>query len=186
MVTDAGPAPRTKRVAIDTWNMEFEVIQGDITTQRADALVNAANTKLQMGGGVAGALRDAAGPGIQAECDRNAPIDLGGAVETDAYDLDADYVIHAATMALGGSASERSIRDSTRNALARADKLGCSSIVLPALGCGIAGFDLDAGVRFIYEEIDDFVPDSLETVQVIGYGDDSVETMRRVADEHRT
>lgn len=164
--------------------MEFEVIQGDITEQQADALVNAANTDLEMGGGVAGALRSAAGPGIQDEATEKAPLGLGEAVETDAYDLAAEYVIHAATMELGGSASEATIRDSTHNALATADDLGCESVVMPALGCGIAGVDLEEGAYYIFEEILDYDPVSLEEVYVIGY-DDSYRTMSRIADEVR-
>jgi O-acetyl-ADP-ribose deacetylase (regulator of RNase III) len=165
--------------------MEFDVVQGDITEQRADALVNAANTDLQMGGGVAGALREAAGENIQREGDQKSPIGLGEAVETGAYDLDAEYVIHAATMELGGGASESTVRNSTRNALARADDLGCESMVLPALGCGIAGVGLDEGAYYIFEEILDFDPETLSDVRVIGYRDESFQTMRRIADEVR-
>lgn len=165
--------------------MEFDVVQGDITEQRADALVNPANTDLQMGGGVAGALREAAGEDIQREANQKSPIGLGDAVETGAYDLDAEYVIHAATMELGSGASEYTIRNSTRNALDRADSLGCESIVLPALGCGIAGVDLDDGADYIFEEILDFEPGMLTDVQVIGYRDESFQTMQRIGDEVR-
>jgi O-acetyl-ADP-ribose deacetylase (regulator of RNase III) len=165
--------------------MDFEVLQGDITRQRADALVNAANTALQMGGGVAGALREAAGEGIQAECDEKSPVDLGGAAPTDGYDLPADYVIHAATMRPGASATEASIRESTQNALSTADDLECRSVVLPALGCGIAGFDLETGSRYIFEEILDYDPEHLTDVRVVGYDGDSYHTMQRAADEVR-
>lgn len=162
--------------------MEFEIIQGDIAAQQADALVNAANTDLKMGAGVAGALREGAGQAIQDECDQKAPIGLGEAVETGAYDLDAEYVIHGATMKPGGSASEQSIRNATQNVLACADELGCESLVMPALGCGIAGVDLDTGATYIFEEIDDYDPESLDSVQVIGYSDDAVETLTDCAD----
>ena len=165
--------------------MEFEVVQGDITEQRADALVNASNTDIQMGGGVAGALREAAGDDIQREANQKSSIGLGEAVETGAYDLDAEYVIHAATMELGGGANESTIRNSTRNALVRADDLGCASIVLPALGCGIAGVDLDEGAYYIFEEIRDFEPATLTDVRVIGYRDESFQTMQRIAEEVR-
>ncbi|GAA1320079.1 hypothetical protein GCM10009647_052250 [Streptomyces sanglieri] len=165
--------------------MEFEVVQGDITEQQADALVNAANTGLQMGGGVAGALREIAGPDIQKEANEESPIGLGEAVETGAYGLDATYVIHAATMELGGGADESTIRNSTRNALATADDLGCESIVLPALGCGIAGVDLEEGAYYIFEEVLDAEPETLEDVQIIGYRDKSYDTMQRIADNAR-
>lgn len=165
--------------------MEFDVVQGDITEEEADALVNAANTDIQMGGGVAGALREGAGEDIQREANRRSPIGLGEAVETGAYDLDAEYVIHAATMEVGGGATESTVRNSTRNALDTADDLGCGSIVLPALGCGIAGIGLDEGAYYIFEEIRDFESETLTDVRVIGYRDGSFRTMQRIAEEVR-
>jgi O-acetyl-ADP-ribose deacetylase (regulator of RNase III) len=161
--------------------MEFEVIQGDIAAQSADALVNAANTSLQMGSGVAGALKRAAGSGLNDEAVAKGPVDLGGIATTDAYDLDAEYVIHAAAMPPGGQSTAESIRAATRNALAEADALNCESLVLPALGCGIAGFEFEEGVRLICEEISDFHPDSLTDVRLIAYSDDDFEGMQRVA-----
>lgn len=161
--------------------MEFDVIQGDIAAQSADALVNAANTSLRMGSGVAGALKRAAGTGIDDEAVAKGPVDLGGVATTDAYDLDADYVIHAAAMPAGGESTAASIRDATGNALSEADALNCESVVLPALGCGIAGFDFEDGVRIICEEIAAFEPDSLSTVRLIAYDDDEFERMQQVA-----
>jgi len=163
--------------------MEFEVIQGDIAAQSADALVNAANTSLRMGSGVAGALKRAAGSGIDDEAVAKGPVALGGVATTDAYQLDADYVIHAAAMPAGGQATAESIRDATRNALLEADALDCESLVLPALGCGIAGFDFDDGVRVICEAIAAFEPDSLSAVELIAYDDDEFQRLERIASE---
>ena len=165
--------------------MEFDVIQGDIAAQSADALVNAANTSLRMGSGVAGALKRAAGSGIDDEAVAKGPVALGGVATTDAYQLDADYVVHAAAMPAGGQATAESIRDATRNALAEADALDCDSVVLPALGCGIAGFDFDEGVRIICTEIGAFEPDSLSSVDLIAYDDDEFERMHEIAGEVR-
>ncbi|MFC7077615.1 macro domain-containing protein [Haloarcula halophila] len=165
--------------------MEFEVIQGDIAQQSADALVNAANTSLRMGSGVAGALKRAAGSGLPDEAVAKGPVDLGGVATTDAYDLDADYVVHAAAMPPGGQSTARSIRDATRNALAEADALSCESLVLPAIGCGIAGFDFEDGVRIICDVVDGFEPASLTDVRLIAYSDDDYETIQRVATEVR-
>jgi O-acetyl-ADP-ribose deacetylase (regulator of RNase III) len=165
--------------------MEFDVIQGDIAAQSADALVNAANTSLRMGSGVAGALKRAAGSGIDDEAVAKGPVDLGAVATTDAYDLDATYVIHAAAMPAGGESTAESIRAATRNTLVEADALDCESVVLPALGCGIAGFDFETGVRIFCEEIDAFEPDSLSDVQLIAYDDDEFERMRRIATEVR-
>ncbi|MFD1599830.1 macro domain-containing protein [Halobellus rarus] len=165
--------------------MEFTVIQGDIAQQSADALVNAAGTSLQMGSGVAGALRRAGGEALNQAAVTKGPVDLGEVAVTDAYDLDAEYVIHAAAMPHygDGQATAESVRDATRNALERADELGCESLVIPALGCGVAGFDLAEGARIIVEEISAFDPDSLDDVRFIAYGDDGYETVSRVAED---
>ncbi|SFC32927.1 O-acetyl-ADP-ribose deacetylase (regulator of RNase III), contains Macro domain [Halobiforma haloterrestris] len=160
--------------------MEFEVVQGDIAAQSADALVNAAGTSLRMGSGVAGALRRGAGEGINEEAMEKGPVELGEVAVTDAYDLDADHVIHAAAMPHygDGQATEDSIRDATRNALEAADELGCESLVLPALGCGVAGFDLREGAEIIGEEIEEYDPATLEDVRFIAYSDEEYDAIR--------
>lgn len=162
--------------------MEFSVIQGDIAQQSADALVNAAGTSLQMGSGVAGALRRAAGNGLNEEAVSKGPVDLGGVAVTDAYELDAEYVIHAAAMPHygDGQATAESIRQATRNALEAADDRGCRSLVMPALGCGVAGFDLETGARIIGETIADYEPSSLSGVRFIAYSDAEFETIQEV------
>ncbi len=161
------------------------MIRGDIAAQSADALVNAANTSLRMGSGVAGALRRGAGEGINEAAVERGPVDLGEVAVTDAFELDAEYVIHAAAMPHGGQATEESIRDATRNALAAADERGCKSLVLPALGCGVAGFPLEDGARAICEEILAYEPASLSDVRFVAYAEDEYETVSRVADEVR-
>lgn len=160
--------------------MDVEVIQGDIAQQQADCLVNAAGTSLQMGSGVAGALRRGANGPINEEATSKGPIDLGAVAVTDAYDLDAEYVVHAAAMPHygDGQATEESIRDATRNSLAKADDLGCESIVIPALGCGVAGFDLADGAAIIATAIVEYEPETLQSVRFIGYSDDEVGTIR--------
>ncbi|MFP8889177.1 macro domain-containing protein [Natrialbaceae archaeon A-CW2] len=160
--------------------MEFDVIQGDIAAQEADALVNAAGTSLQMGSGVAGALKRRAGPEINEEAVSKGPIDLGGVAVTDAYDLEAEYVIHAAAMPHygDGNATETSIREATRNSLERADELDCRSLVLPALGCGVAGFALERGAEIVGETIAEYEPSTLEDVRFIAYSDEEYETIR--------
>ena len=162
-------------------------MQGDIAAQSADVLVNAAGTSLEMGNGVAGALRRGAGPEINEEAVSRGPVDLGEVAVTDAYDLDAEYVVHAAAMPHygDGQATEESIRDATRNALRTADDLGAASLVLPALGCGVAGFDLAEGARIIAEVVDDYDPETLRDVRFIAYSDDEFGTIRRVAEEVR-
>jgi O-acetyl-ADP-ribose deacetylase (regulator of RNase III) len=164
--------------------MHVAVIQGDIAQQSADVLVNAAGTSLQMGSGVAGALRRAGGEELNDAAMSKGPVDLGEVAVTDAYDLDAEYVIHAAAMPHygDGQATAESIADATRNALARADGLGAESLVVPALGCGVAGFDLREGARLIAETVASYEPDTLTDVQFIAYADEEYETVRAVVD----
>jgi len=163
--------------------MDFDVIQGDIAQQSADVLVNAAGTSLQMGSGVAGALRRGAGQQINDEAVSKGPVDLGAVAVTDAYDLDARWVIHAAAMPHygDGKATAESIAGATRNTLDRAEELGAESLVLPALGCGVAGFALEEGARIIAEVIHNYDAESLDDVRFIAYADDEYETIREIA-----
>ncbi|MFD1589337.1 macro domain-containing protein [Halorientalis brevis] len=163
--------------------MEFSVVQGDIAEESADALVNAAGTSLRMGSGVAGALRRNANGPINDEAMSKGPVDLGEVAVTDAFDLDAEYVIHAAAMPHygDGRATPESIRQATRNTLERADELGCDSIVMPILGTGAAGFEFERGARLVCEEIDDYEPATLTDVRVIGYSERETEQVREIA-----
>ena len=130
---------------------ELEVIAGDITQLDVDAITNAANTQLKHGGGVAAAISGAAGPELQRESDEKAPIGLGDAVETSAGELPARYVIHAATMELGGPTSAEIIERATRSTLAKAEELGCRSLALVAFGTGVGGFPLDEAARIMVD-----------------------------------
>jgi O-acetyl-ADP-ribose deacetylase (regulator of RNase III) len=130
----------------------IEVIEGDITKLEVDAIANAANTQLQHGGGVAGAISRAGGPEVQRESDEKAPIGLGEAVETTAGEMPARWVIHAATMKLGGPTSAEIIRQATTSTLKRADELGAKSLALVAFGTGVGGFPLDEAARIEVEE----------------------------------
>jgi O-acetyl-ADP-ribose deacetylase len=132
---------------------EIEVVEGDVTKLEVDAITNAANTDLRHGGGVAGAISRAGGPSIQAESDRAAPIELGGAVATGAGELPARWVIHAATMHLGGPTSAEAIRSATASALRVADELGARTLGLVAFGTGVGGFSLDEAARIEVEEV---------------------------------
>ena len=165
--------------------MQFIVIQGDIAAQSADTLVNAAGTSLKMGSGVAGALRRGAGSEINEEAMSKGPVDLGGVAVTDAYDLDAEYVIHAAAMPHygEGKATEPSIRTATRNTLETADELGCESLVIPILGTGVAGFAFERGAQVICEEIAAYEPSTLAEVRVIAYTDADYEQLQAVVDQ---
>ena len=126
--------------------------EGDITAQPADAIVNAANSDLVLGAGVAGAIRDRGGPSIQAECDAIGPIAVGDAVVTGAGELPARYVIHAAGMSPGGSADEVSIQRAVRRSLDLANERGCSNVAIPAIGAGIGGFSAQRCAEILIAE----------------------------------
>ncbi len=149
--------------------MNVELRKGDITKQEVDAIVNAANTQLIMGGGVAGAIRRAGGEEINEEAIKKGPIPLGEAAVTKAGRLKAKFVIHAASMHLGGVATPESIKKSVRNSLVRAEELGLKTIAFPAVGCGIAGFPVSKGAKIILQTIKEFEPSSLEHAIVILY-----------------
>lgn len=128
---------------------ELEVLQADVTRLEVDAIANAANTRLLHGGGVAGAIARAGGPLVQRESDERAPIGLGEAVETTAGEMPARWVIHAATMELGGPTSAEIIGRATRSTLAKAEELGCGSLALVAFGTGVGGFPLEEAARLM-------------------------------------
>jgi O-acetyl-ADP-ribose deacetylase len=128
---------------------ELEVIAGDVTRLDVDAIANAANTQLAHGGGVAGAIARAGGPELQRESRERAPIGLGEAVETTAGDMPSRWVIHAATMELGGPTSAEIIERATRSTLAKAEELGARSLALVAFGTGVGGFPLDEAARIM-------------------------------------
>ena len=131
----------------------IEVLDTDITKLEVDAIANAANTQLKHGGGVAGAISRAGGPAIQAESNERAPIGLGEAVQTTGGDLPCRWVIHAATMVLGGPTSAEIIRDATASTLRKADELGARSLALVAFGTGVGGFPLEEAARIEVSEV---------------------------------
>ena len=130
-----------------------EVLDTDITTLEIDAIANAANTDLAHGGGVAGAIARAGGPEVQRESDLKAPIGLGEAVETSAGRMPSRWVIHAATMHLGGPTSADIIRRATAATLECAERLGARSLALVAFGTGVGGFPMDQAAGIEVEEV---------------------------------
>jgi O-acetyl-ADP-ribose deacetylase len=151
------------------FNGRVEILQGDLTEMDTDAIVNAANNDLQLGGGVAGAIRRKGGPRIQAECDQIGPVPVGGAAITSGGNLKARYVIHAASMQLGGTASAQSLRSSTAHSLRIAAQKGLKTIAFPAIGTGIAGFPMrDCAEIMLRETAKHFEsPTSLEKVYFV-------------------
>ena len=152
---------------------ELEVVQADVTKLDVDAIANAANTELMHGGGVAGAISRAGGPSVQEESSEKAPIGLGEAVETTAGDMPCRWVIHAATMELGGPTSAEIIERATESTLARADELGCRSLALVAFGTGVGGFPLDEAARIMVGAAQRHQGSSLERIVFAVHGDEA-------------
>jgi O-acetyl-ADP-ribose deacetylase (regulator of RNase III) len=150
---------------------ELEVMQADVTKLDVDAIANAANTRLMHGGGVAGAISRAGGPAVQAESDEKAPIGLGEAVETTAGDMPCRWVIHAATMELGGPTSPEIIEHATESTLSRAEELGCRSLALVAFGTGVGRFPLEEAARIMVRAAQAHSGSSLERVVFAVHGD---------------
>ncbi len=134
-------------------NTEIKVVLGDITDFEVDAIVNAANNRGVMGGGVAAAIKKKGGKIIEEEAIKKCPIEIGEATFTSAGNLKAKYVIHAATMGIDYKTDETKIRNSCRNSLRVADELKVNSVVFPALGCGTGGFPLLASAKIMAQEI---------------------------------
>jgi O-acetyl-ADP-ribose deacetylase (regulator of RNase III) len=164
--------------------LTIEILQGDLTQQDVDAVVNAANNDLELGGGVAGAIARAGGPQIQAECRRIGPIAVGDAAITGGGNLTARFVIHAASMHLGGRTNPESLRGSTRRSLEIANQRGLRSIAFPAVGTGIAHFPMDECARIMIEEVVSHARSgtSLEEVRFVLFGADAEAAFRREAD----
>jgi len=130
----------------------IRLVQGDLTVLPVDAVVNAANDHLWMGGGVAGAIKRRGGVEIEREAMRLGPIPIGEAVATGAGRLPARYVIHAVTMGQDLTTSEGAIRAATRSALRVAEGLRLRTVAFPALGTGVGGFSLDGAAAVMLEE----------------------------------
>jgi len=156
---------------------ELEVLAGDVTKLEVDAIANAANTELRHGGGVAGAISRAGGPEVQRESDSKAPIGLGEAVETTAGDMPARWVIHAATMELGGPTSAEIIERATRSTLSKAEELGARSLALVAFGTGVGGFSLDEAARIMVSAAREHTGD-LERIVFAVHGSDAERAFR--------
>ena len=159
----------------------IDVLDTDITTLEVDAIANAANTRLLHGGGVAAAICRAGGPAVQEESDACSPIGLGEAIETTAGEMPARWVIHAATMELGGPTSAEVIRRATASALSRADELGARSLALVAFGTGVGGFPLEEAARIEVEEVRRALDDGggLERVVFAVRGDEARQAFER-------
>ncbi len=140
--------------------MPLEIVRNDITKMKADAIVNAANSSLKMGGGVCGAIFQAAGAALlQQACDKIGHCAAGNAVYTDAFGLDADFIIHTVGPVWQGGAhnEENLLKSSYRHSLELAKNLECESIAFPLISAGIFGYPKEAALQVAIGEIDSFL-----------------------------
>jgi O-acetyl-ADP-ribose deacetylase len=122
---------------------DIVLVDGDITEQTTDAIVNPANSELILGGGVAGAIRRKGGPKIQEECDKIGGTPVGTAVITTGGNLKAKHVIHAVGPQMGEGDEDRKLRNATLNSLKLADQHKLKSITFPAISTGIFGYPIE-------------------------------------------
>jgi len=166
-----------------------ELVKGDITELEVDAIVNAANSRLKMGGGVAGAILRKGGWSIQEECDKIGYCPVGGAVITGAGKLKAKYVIHAVGPRMGEGDEDRKLRNATLNSLKLAEKHGIKSIAFPAISTGIFGFPKDRCAKIMLRTAVDYLKagSSIERVVFCLYDDETyqifAEELNRIKNE---
>ncbi len=148
----------------------LEVVEGDITKLEVDAIANAANDRLWMGAGVAGAIKRAGGEEIEREAVARGPIQIGDAVATGAGRLSASHVIHGAVMGQDLATTDELVRRTTLRCLEVADDLGARSLALPAFGTGVGGLPLANCAQAMVSVAREFEPRSLERVVFAVYG----------------
>ena len=158
--------------------LALEVVAGDITALDVDAIANAANDRLWMGAGVAGAIKRAGGNEIEREAMAKGPIAIGDAVATRAGALRARWVVHGAVMGQDLRTSAELIESTTRRCLEVADELGCESLALPAFGTGVGGFRLDECARLMVAAVRRHEPRTLSRVVFAVFGADAERAFR--------
>ncbi len=172
---------KDRRTLVPDVSARIILIRGDLTEMDVDAIVNAANNDLQLGGGVAGAIRRKGGAGIQRECNAIGSIPVGGAAITSGGELKARHVIHAASMQLGRATTARALRASTAHALRIAAQNKLKTIAFPAVGTGIAGFPMHECAETMLAEAVKHLhgPTSLERVYFVLFDASSLATFEQ-------
>jgi O-acetyl-ADP-ribose deacetylase (regulator of RNase III) len=169
------------KVTVTFDGTQLELVEGDITDLEVDAIVNAANEQLQLGTGVAGAIRAKGGPSIQEECNRIGGTPVGTAVMTAAGNLKASRIIHAVGPRMGEGDEDKRLAAAVRAALALADRRGMKSIALPAISTGNFGFPVDRAARIMLTEIHRFLQGGtkLDRVVLCLHGEEAFATFKR-------
>lgn len=173
--------PATNRLVVQMERTQLELVQGDITDLDVEVIVNAANEQLQLGAGVAGAIRAKGGPSIQEECNRIGGTPVGTAVMTGAGNLKAKQVIHAVGPRMGQGDEDKRLASAVRSALALADRHSMKSIALPAISTGIFGFPIERAARIMLTEIQRFLQGGtkLDRVVLCLYDDEAFGVFKR-------
>jgi len=155
--------------------------KGDITKFHGDAIVNAANTGLALGAGVAGAIRREGGPAIQKECNAIGPIPLGTAAITGAGNLPCRFVLHAAAMGFGQPCTEASLKGAVLHCLRLCASNSIRSVAFPAVGMGMAGFPVGTGAPLMLKVVLDFLAknDLPEKVHFVLFDAGTLEAFRK-------
>jgi O-acetyl-ADP-ribose deacetylase (regulator of RNase III) len=165
--------------------IRVHVLKGDISECDTAAIVNAANSDLWMGSGVAGAIKRNGGQEIEQEAMAQGPIKPGQAVITNAGRLKTNRVIHCAGMPPGGRATYTNVRDSCIKALQLAEEEALESISFPAIGAGVGRLTIKESVNAILEAIEKHTTSSIETINLVGYGDNSFNELCEALDNWR-
>lgn len=152
---------------VDIENHVLELTEGDITEMQTDAIVNAANEQLVLGGGVAGAIRKKGGPEIQKECNKIGGTFVGGAVITTGGNLKAKYVIHAVGPRMGEGNEDEKLKNATLNSLKVADENNLKSIAFPAISTGIFGFPIQRCADIMLKTTIDYLKSQTDLQRVV-------------------
>ena len=167
-------------------NVTIELTVGDITTQAdLDVVVNAANAQLQTGGGVAGAIHRAAGPGLAEECRRLAPISPGQCVITGGHRLPNRHVVHCLGPVYGyDEPAGQLLADCYRNALLLADRAGMASVGFPAISTGAFGYPMEPAADVALRTVASVAPElrSVRLIRFVLYSPRSVDVHQRALD----
>ncbi len=165
---------------------KISLVRGDLTEMAVDAIVNAANAHLQLGGGVAGAIRMKGGPSIQEECNRIGPIKVGEAALTGGGNLKASHVIHAVGPVYGEGGEDEKLRNATLNSLKAASRKGLKSIAFPAVSTGIFGFPKDRCARIMLKTVSDFLKEQETSLTEVTFCLWSADDLKVFADTLRS
>ncbi|RLI46812.1 macro domain-containing protein [Candidatus Bathyarchaeota archaeon] len=167
-------------------NVKITVTTGDITKQKADAIVNPANSRLIMGGGAAGAIKRAGGKEIEDEAIKKAPVPVGKAIATGAGRLEAKYVIHAPTMKMPAMRIDaENVKLAMKGALECAEQLGIKSIVFPGMGTGVGGLQLEEAAVIMVKATKKHIDDGtcLKEIVFVGFRDELTNAFKKAVEE---